>query len=121
MDFVDGLPPSGSANSVLVVVDKFSKYAHFLPLRHPYMAASVARVFMDNIFKLHGLPVAIIFDWERVFTSKFWQMLFQLADTELRMSTTYHPQSDGQDLFVLFRSCLSPQLVSMAFIGKILV
>jgi hypothetical protein len=95
MDFVDGLPPSGSANSVLVVVDKFSKYAHFLPLRHPYTAASVARVFMDNIFKLHGLPVAIISNRGKVFTIKFWQMLFQLAGTELCMSTAYHPQSDG--------------------------
>jgi hypothetical protein len=96
MDFVEGLPLSSAANSVLVVVDKFSKFAHFLPLRHPFTAASVARVFMDNIFKLHGLPVAIISDRGKVFTTKFWQSLFQIAGTELRMSTAYHPQSDGQ-------------------------
>lgn len=96
MDFVEGLPLSRSPNSVLVVVDKFSKFAHFLPLRHPFTAASVARVFMDNIFKLHGLRVAIISDRDKVFTSKFWQTLFQLAGTELRMSIAYHPQSDGQ-------------------------
>jgi len=67
-----------------------------MPLKHPYSAASVARVFLDNIYKLHGLLVAIISYRDRVFTSKFWQLLFQLAGTDLRMSTAYHPQSDGQ-------------------------
>lgn len=51
---------------------------------------------MDHIYKLHGLPVAIISDCDRVFTSRFWQLLFQLAGTEQRMSTSYHPQTDGQ-------------------------
>lgn len=96
MDFVEGLPLSGSANVILVVVDKFSKFAHFIPLRHPFMAASVAKLFMDHVFKLHGMPLAIISDRDWVFTSRFWQLLFQLAGTELRMSTAYHLQSDGQ-------------------------
>ena len=87
---------SGTFSVILVVVDKFSKFTHFMPLKHPYSAASVARVFLDNIYKLHGLPVAIISDCDKVFTSKFWQLLFQLAGTDLRMSTAYHPQSDGQ-------------------------
>lgn len=93
LDFVE---ESGSANAILVVVDKYSKFAHFVPLRHPFSAASVARLFMDNIYKLHGLPVAIISDSDKVFTSQFWQLLFQLAGTALRMSTSYHPQTDGQ-------------------------
>lgn len=96
LDFVEGLPLSGAANAILVVVDKFSKFAHFIPLKHPFSAASVARLFMDHIFKLHGMPGAIISDRDRVFTSRLWQLLFQLAGTELRMSTSYHPQSDGQ-------------------------
>jgi transposase InsO family protein len=96
LDFVEGLPLSNSFSVILVVVDKFSKFAHFIALKHPYSAASVAQVFLDNIYKLHGLPVAIIPDRDRVFTSKFWQLLFQLAGTELQMSTAYHPQSDGQ-------------------------
>lgn len=96
MDFVEGLPLSGSANAILVVVDKFSKYNHFLPLKHPFSASSVARLFMDNIFKLHGMPLRIVSDRDKVFTSRFWQLLFQLSGTELRMSTTYHPQTDGQ-------------------------
>ena len=90
LDFVEGLPLSSTFSVILVVVDKFSKFTHFMPLKHPYSAASVARVFLDNIYKLHGLPVAIIFDRDRVFTSKFWQLLFQLAGTDLRMSTAYH-------------------------------
>lgn len=71
MDFVDGLPVSGNVNSLLVVVDKFSKFTHFVPLCHPYTAAGVARVFMDNIFKLHGMPLAIVSDRDRIFTSNF--------------------------------------------------
>jgi len=90
LDFVEGLPLSSTFSVILVVVVKFSKFAHFIPLKHPYSAASVARVFLDNIYKLHGLPVAIISDCDKVFTSKFWQLLFQLAGTDLRMSTAYH-------------------------------
>jgi hypothetical protein len=72
MDFVEGLPLSSNANTILVVVDKYSKFAHFVPLRHPFLAASVAKVFMDNIYKLHDLPKSIISDHDRIFTSKFW-------------------------------------------------
>jgi hypothetical protein len=79
-----------------VVVDKFSKYAHFIPLKHPYTALQVAMVYMDNVFKLHGFPEALISDRDRVFTSNVWQQLFKLTKIELRMSTAYHPQSDGQ-------------------------
>ena len=72
LDFVEGLPFSEAANAILVVVDKFSKFAHFIPLKHPFSAASVARLFMDHIFKLHGMPMAIISDRDRVFTSQLW-------------------------------------------------
>jgi hypothetical protein len=96
MDFIEGLPRSGSANAILVIVDKYSKYAHFVPLRHPFTAAGVAKLFMDNIYKLHGLPSAIISDRDRIFTSRFWQSLFKLAGTSLHMSSAYHPQSDRQ-------------------------
>ena len=71
MDFVEGLPPSGSANALLVVVDKLSKFAHFIPLRHPFTATTVARLFMDHIYRLHGMPLAIISDRDRIFTSAF--------------------------------------------------
>jgi hypothetical protein len=96
LDFIEGLPRSAHYNCILVVVDKFSKYGHFLPLLHPFTAAKVARVFLDNVYKLHGLPVNIISDRDRIFTSSFWQQLFQITGTNLSMSSSYHPQSDGQ-------------------------
>lgn len=65
LDFIEGLPKSGGFDVILVVVDKFSKYGHFLALKHPYTALSVATTFMQNIFKLHGLPMAIISDRDR--------------------------------------------------------
>jgi transposase InsO family protein len=91
MDFIEGLPLSGKFNTVLVVVDKYSKYAHFIPLRHPFSAADVAWVFMDSIYRLHGLPASIISDRDSIFTSKLWQLLFKLAGIQLRMNTAYHP------------------------------
>ena len=96
LDFVEGLPRSGQYNSILVVVDKYSKFAHFVPLRHPFTALSVAKAYLDNVYKLHGLPMSLISDRDRVFTSKLWQELFSLAGVSLRMSSSYHPQTDGQ-------------------------
>jgi len=83
-------------NCILVVVDSFTKYAHFLALSHPFTAAGVAKVFLDQIYRLHGMPTASISDRDRIFTSKFWSELFRLADVKLQMSSSYHPQSDGQ-------------------------
>jgi hypothetical protein len=96
MDFIEGLPRSANADSILVVVDKFSRYAHFIPLLHPYTAFKVAQSFMSSVYKLHGMPEAIISDRDRIFTSSLWQELFKLAGTHLQMGSAYHPQSDGQ-------------------------
>ena len=96
MDFIEGLPRSGAANCLLVVVDRFSKFAHFIPLLHPFTAPQVAQAFLDNVYRLHGLPTHIVSDRDRVFTSLFWRELFRLAQTTLSMSSAYHPQSDGQ-------------------------
>ena len=79
----------------MVVIDKFSKYGHFVALAHPFTALQVAQAFMDNIFKLHGLPDAIISDRDKIFTSSLWQQLFRLTDTQLHMSSSDHPQTDG--------------------------
>jgi hypothetical protein len=80
LDFVEGLPKLGSYNCILVVIDKYTKYGHFLPLSHPYSALTVAQKFVDNIYRLHGLPSVIISDRDPVFTSKLWQELFRLSD-----------------------------------------
>jgi hypothetical protein len=86
LDFVEGLPCSHSYDCILVVVDLFSKYNHFIALKHPFTTLSVAKQFMIHIYKLHGLPTAIVSDCD----------LFRLAGVQLRMSSAYHPQSDGQ-------------------------
>lgn len=96
MDFIDGLLPSRKFNCILVVVDKLSKYVHFIPLRHPYTAQAVAESFLDHVFKLHGLPLSIVSDRDPVFTSQYWQSIFKATGTQLRMSTANHPETDGQ-------------------------
>lgn len=96
MDFIDGLPTSSSANCIMVIVDKFSKFAHFIPLHHPYTAQKVAQAFLDHIYRLHGMPTHIVSDRDPVFTSLFWKELFRLAQVKLCLSSAYHPQSDGQ-------------------------
>jgi hypothetical protein len=96
MDFVDGLPNSRGKTTIFVVVDRLSKYAHFVAISHPYSAISVAQVFFENIFKLHGMPKSIVCDRDPAFTSHFWKELFQLQGTSFNFSSAYHPQTDGQ-------------------------
>ena len=96
LGFIEGLPKSSSYNCILVVVDKFSKYAHFLPLSHPYTTVQVAVLYMNNVFKLHGLPNAMVSDHDKIFTSHVWQELFKLLNTDLQISSAYHHQTDRQ-------------------------
>ena len=96
MDFITGLPNSFGYTVIMVVVDRLSKYSHFLPLKTDYSSKSVAETFMKNVVKHHGIPKSIVSDRDKVFMSKFWKDLFQLQGTTLAMSSAYHPQSDGQ-------------------------
>jgi hypothetical protein len=95
MDFVEGLPKSSRFDTNLMVVDKYTKYGHFIPLAHPFTATQIAQAFMENVCKLHGLPEGIISDRDKVFTSAFWRDLFKLTDTQLLVSSSYYPQIDG--------------------------
>ena len=95
LDFIEGLPVSNRFDVIMVVIDKFTKYVHFVPLSHHFTALQVSQLYMNHIYKLHGLPHAIISDRDRIFTSSVWQQLFKLSDTQLCMSSSYHPQTDG--------------------------
>nr|XP_040256447.1 uncharacterized protein LOC120974129 [Aegilops tauschii subsp. strangulata] len=96
MDFIEDLPKVGGKSVILTVVDRFSKYAHFIALEHPYTTASVAHAFFDGIVRLHGFPSSIVSDRDPVFTGHAWRDLFRMAGVKLRLSTTFHPQTDGQ-------------------------
>ncbi|KAL5731844.1 hypothetical protein ACHQM5_004534 [Ranunculus cassubicifolius] len=112
MDFIEGLPSSGNKNTILVIVDRFSKYSHFVALKHPFTASTVAQLYLDSVFKLHGLPQKIISDRGSVFLSQFWRKLFELVGTKLLYSSSYHPQTDGQTERV--NQCLETYLRCMA-------
>ena len=92
MDFIEGLPKSDGYSSILVVVDRFRKYAHFIPLKHPFTTAHIAKVVLDNVVKLHGLPLSIVTDRDKIFISGFWKELFKLYNINLQLSTAYHPK-----------------------------
>ena len=96
MDFIVDLPPSKTFNSIFVVVDRLTKMAHFIPCHKTVTGEETTRLFVDNIYRLHGLPNDIISDRGTQFTSKFWQSLFKILGVEIKLSSAYHPQTDGQ-------------------------
>jgi hypothetical protein len=95
MDFITSLHISGNKSVIMVVVDHLSKYSHFYALQHPFTASTVAQIFMDQVFKLHGMPHSIVSDHDPTFTSNFWQELFKIHGTQLHLNKAYHPQNDG--------------------------
>lgn len=97
MDFIFGLPrDKHGRNGILVFVDRFSKMVHLAPVSDKISAEKTAEVFLDVIFRSHGLPTEIVSDRDTRFTSKFWRALFGLLGTKLSMSTAAHPETDGQ-------------------------
>jgi hypothetical protein len=97
MDFIVRLPETPRKfDAITVFVDKMTKQVHFVPSKTTDTAADVARLFFDNVFRLHGMPTSIVSDRDVKFTSHFWKELHRLMDVKLAMSTAFHPQTDGQ-------------------------
>ena len=83
-------------DSIMVVVDKLKKAAHFIPVKSTHKTDDIAKIFMKEIFKLHAFPKEIVSNRDAKFTSNFWKGLFSDLGTKLNFSTPYHPQTDGQ-------------------------
>jgi len=119
MYFIVGLPKSSNKSVIMVVIDHLSKYAHFCALQHPFKASTIAQVFMDNILKLYGMLQSIVTERDPIFTSNFWQEFFRLQGNQLKLSTAYNPQTDGQTEAVhkcfeaYFRCCFFRAAVPM--------
>ena len=96
MDFIVALPKSEGFGSIMVIMDRFTKYATFVPTSADCKVDEAARLFFKNVVKLWGLPKSIISDRDPRFTGKFWRELLKLLGTDLNFSTSFHPQSDGQ-------------------------
>ena len=92
IDFITKLPRSNRKHdSIMVVVDKLTKAAHFVPVKSTHKAANIAEIYMREIARLHGIPKSIISDRDSKFTSNFWKGLFKEFGTSLNLSTAYHP------------------------------
>jgi transposase InsO family protein len=96
MDFVEPLPKSKGYDSILVVVDRLTKWAIFLPTTTRIKASDLADILLDSVFTNHGFPTTIVSDRGSKFTSKLWKYLTGKLGISLRLSTAFHPQTDGQ-------------------------
>ncbi|GAU35508.1 hypothetical protein TSUD_155390 [Trifolium subterraneum] len=97
MDFVTGLPRNQKGeDSIWVIIDRLTKSAHFIAVKSTYKASQYAEIFLEEIVKLHGVPLSIVSDRDPTFTSHFWRAFQKAMGTQLRMSTSNHPQTDGQ-------------------------
>jgi hypothetical protein len=97
MDFVVGLPKTQKGHdSIWVIVDRLTKVTHFLPVRTTYGGEKLAKLYIENIMKLHGVPSRIVSDRGTQFTSRFWKSLQKAMGTKLDFSSAYHPQTNEQ-------------------------
>jgi hypothetical protein len=93
MDFITGLPRIGKQHeSIMVVMDKLKKAAHFISLKTTHKVADVANIFMKEVARLHGIPKTIVSDRDPKFTSNLWKGLFKGLRTNLNFSIAYHPK-----------------------------
>ena len=98
MDFVSGIPESGSdkKDAILVVVDRLTKMKHYIPCKETTNAHDLAKLYLQNVWKLHGLPESIVSDRGGQFISEFWKALCERLGIKSALSTSFHPETDGQ-------------------------
>jgi len=97
MDFIVGLPKTPTNHdSIWVIVDRLTKSAHFIPINIRYSLEKLTQLYIKEVVRLHGIPSSIVSDRDPRFTSRFWESLHQALGTKLRLSSAYHPQTDGQ-------------------------
>ena len=97
MDFVVGLPKTTQEyDAIWVIIDRLTKSAHFLPIRITYSLEQLVEIYVKEIVRLYGVPVSIISDRDSRFTSSFWKSVHRAMGTNLKFSTAFHPQTDGQ-------------------------
>ena len=97
MDFISGLPKTRKGFTVIwVIIDRLTKSAHFIPRKATYSIDKWAQLYLEEIIRLHDVPVSIVLDRDTRFTSKFWKSLQRALGTECKFSTAFHPQTDGQ-------------------------
>ena len=113
MDFVVGLPKSmGKYDSIWVIVERLTKSAHFIPVKVTYNVEKLAKLYISEVVRLHGVPLSIISDRDTQFTSKFWRTLHAELGTRFDLSTALHPRTDGQSertiqvLVDMLRACV---------------
>src|SRR5271155_187191 len=95
-DFITDLPPSNGYDSLFVFIDRFTKMCHLVRCLKTTDAPEFARLFLDNVIRLHGIPESLVSDRGSIFTSHFWNSLASMMDLKRRLSTAFHPQTDGQ-------------------------
>ena len=92
MDFISGfLLTQKKHDSVWVIMDRLTKFAHFLPVRLDYSMDRLAELYVNKIFRLHGIPISIVSDRDPRFTSRFWKELQLALGTRLNFNTAFHP------------------------------
>ena len=113
MDFVTGLPRTPtSKDAIWVIVDQLTRSAHFLAIRVDFSLKRLARLYINEIVRLHGAPMSIVSDRDQRFVSQFWESMRKAMGTNLKFSTTFHPQTNGlferviQTLENMLRACV---------------
>jgi len=102
MDLLVGLPQTlKKFDAIWVIVDRLTKYAHFIPMCTTYSSERLAEIYFWEIIRLHGVPVSIISDRGTQFTSQFWRSVQRELGTQVELSTTFHPQTDGQSEHII--------------------